>query len=251
MTRWFSILIAVFFASHGHAKNSNLFEYGPRPPLHVFDPTGTLEPRIINEISDPLQKLYEKERIDVIVVVLNDIGASPPELVAERFAEAWSQSPVHCIVLHVPGHPDSPWLIPGGKLIEQLKLEEIKKSVADAKRRISAEPNEVGKLKASATETADMLRFWIGNAINRSELIQKQSAIYRQRQEQKMRDRKLALVTTAACAIPLIFGIAFFMIFLRNRRPRIFPECTIHSRLGAPHAGGNYAVADLGPPTIE
>ena len=250
MTKFIILLFTVLIASHTLAKDAQPFEHGPRPVHAIFDPMSFLDPKLRNEISEPLRVLYEKERIDVIVVVLNDIGASPPEHVAGRFADAWCDSLIHCVVLHVPGRNDGPWIIPSGKLIKQLKLEEIKKSVADATRRISSESSEADKVKASATEAADMLRFWMGNAINRSDMIQKQGALFRKEHEQNKWDQKLAMITTAACVIPLIFGVAFLMLFLRNRAPRIFPDSTIHSRLGAPHAGGNHAVADLGPPAI-
>ena len=209
---------------------------------------GFLDPKILNEISEPLRVLYEKEGIDVIVVVLNDIGTSPPEHVAGRFADAWCNSMFHCVVLHVPGRNDGPWIIPGGRVIKQRKLEDIKKFVTDAKRRVSSESSEAGKVKASATEATDMLRFWMGDEINRSEMIQRQGELFRKNHEQRKRDQKLAIITIAACVIPLIFGAAYLMIVLRNRAPRIFPDSTTHPRLGAPHAGGTHAVVDLGPP---
>lgn len=249
MTKYISIIFTVLLVSRTLAKNTQPFEYGPRPTLAVFDPTGALESSTLKEISEPLRVVYEKEGIDVIIIVLNDVGESPPEHVAGRFADAWCKLPIHCVVLHVPGRKDSPWIIPGGKLIEHLKLEEIKKSVADATRRISSESSEADKVKASAIEAADMLRFWMGNAINQSAMMQKQSEISRQEHDQKKRERNLAMIIAAACAVPLTLGIVIFMMFLHNRKPRIFPDCAITPRLGAPHAGGNYAVTDLGPPT--
>ena len=59
-----------------------VFEYGPRPPLSVFDPNGFLDPAQVKAVSDPLAAFYQKEGIDVIVVVVPDLGNAPPEHVA-------------------------------------------------------------------------------------------------------------------------------------------------------------------------
>ena len=111
------------------------FEHGPRPPGAVFDPTGFLEPELAAEISGPLGWIYEREGIDVIVVILPELGSAPPELVARRFAEAWCESMIHCVVLHVPAREDGPWIVPAGRLVEHLNPTSVRQGVADGERR--------------------------------------------------------------------------------------------------------------------
>jgi hypothetical protein len=240
-------VLACMLAALSPARGGIEFEYGPRPPLFVFDPAGFFKPELVKEISDPLAAIYTKEGIDVIVVVLTDIGKAPPEHVAGRFAGAWCESPLHCVVLHVPGREDSPWIVPAGKLIGHLNPEQVQQAVADARRRASAEPKEADKVKAAATEAADMLRYWMANAVNHSELIQSESTRMRAELASKSRKLKITAMIAAAATIPIIMGISFLIVLLRKRGPARFPDHTCQVRLGAPHAGGNHAVADLGP----
>lgn len=224
------------------------FEYGPRPPLSVFDPTGFLEPSKLKEIADPLAEFFQKEGIDVIVVVLADLGNAPPEHVARSFASAWCASPLHCIVLHVPGREDGPWIIPDGRLVGHLNPDQVQQAVSDGRRRAAAEPKEPDKVRAAANEAADMLRYWMANAINRSDMIQAESTRMRLELENQSRRWKMAAMLTVASVIAGIAGISMLIVFLRSRGPRYFPKSRSSPRLGAPHAGGNHAVVDLGPP---
>jgi len=242
-------LLFAILALAGSLANAALeFEYGERPPLSVFDPTGVLDPALVKKISDPLKAVSAAEGVDVIVVVLKDLGSAPPEHVALQFADAWGKSSIHCVVLHVPGQPLSPWIIPHGKLISQIKPEELVQTVAAAERRVRAEPKDGDKVKAAATEAADMLRYWLANAINRTERIKTEAAAARLELETRNRQRKILMFSAAASFIPAVVGIAFLITLLKRRGPRYFPNHAWQLRLGAPHAGGNQAVSDLGPP---
>lgn len=254
--KFIPVILAIVLALPSLAQGSSefesrprpAFEYGPRPPLSVFDPAGFLKPEVVKEISEPLAAIYRNEGIDVIVVVLADLGKTPPELVAGRFAEAWCKSPMHCTVLHVPGRENSPWIVPAGRLVGRLNPQQIQPAVADAQRRASLEPNDADKVKAAATAAADMLRHWTADAINRRMMSQSKSTRMRADLEYKTRQWRIATMVVAASVIPLVSGISFLIVSLRNRGPRFFPDHAKQLRLGAPHAGGNHAVADLGPP---
>ena len=112
----------------------------------------------------------------------------------------------------------------------------------------ASEPKEPDKVKAAATEAADMLRYWMANAVHRSEALLTERTRIRVEQETKARQWRIAVIFGIASIIPLLAGISFLTVFLRNRGPARFPSRTWQLRLGAPHAGGNRAVADLGPP---
>jgi len=239
-------LLAIFSILPAQAAEN--FEYGPRPPLAVFDPSGVLDPAVVKSISDPLVTIYQKEGIDVIVVLLEEIGQAPPEHVAGQFAAAWCKSPIHCIVLHIPGREGSPWIIPAGRLIGHINPEAVKTAVANAHRRVTAETNNTNKVKASATEAADMLRIWLGSALTQTAGIQTEAARMRLELESQSRRWKLGVMIAAAAFVPLVAGIALVVSLLNNRGPRHFARHPWQRRLGAPHAGGNQAVADLGSP---
>lgn len=256
IARLFPIILAVFLAGPLCAQGAAefqpalrpAFEYGPRPPQSVFDPSGYLDPGLVKAISDSLEAHFKKEGIDVVVVVLTDLGKAPPEHVARSFAAAWCVSPVHCVVLHVPGREGSPWIIPDGKLVEHLNPAQVQQAVNDARRRAASEAKDPDKVKAAATEAADLLRFWLANALNRTEMIQFESARMRQELETKSRQWKIATMVAAASAIPLIAGVWMLVVLLRRRGAGYFPTPDYRPRLGAPHSGGNRAVVDLGPP---
>ena len=115
-------------------------------------------------------------------------------------------------------------------------------------RRASREPTEPAKVRAAATEAADMLRFWAGTAINRREFLETARTEIRLEQETKARQWRIAMLTAAASLIPILCGASAMVFIFRKKGPKYFPETNPPKRLGAPHAGGNHAVADLGPP---
>ena len=246
--RHLTFAVALVIAVASPVRAAALFEYGPRPPQSVFDPGGFLDPANLRKISDPLAAVYKTEGVDVIVVVLADLGNAPPEHVASRFAEAWCTAPLHCVVLSVPGHAESPWIIPGGRLFGQLVPEQVRQAVDAARRRAASEPKPAAQVAAAATEAADLLRYWMANAINRSENIRTESGRMRQELRNKGDRLRILLLAAAAAVIPLVVGLSLLIVRLRNRGPRSFPKQPWKPRLGAPYAGGNHAVVDLGAP---
>lgn len=224
------------------------FEYGGRPPGSVFDPENFLDQATLNEISQPLSRILRDEGVDVIVVILKDLEGAPPEHVAGRFANAWCESPIHAVVLHVPGREDSPWIVPNGDLIDSIKPEVVSQKVAEAVRNSAREPKEPEKVRAAANEAADMLRYWLNNAINRSEYLQTERTKIHLELETKARRKQILLLAAAASVVPVLLGISFLVVMLRKPGPRRFPETQPPRRLGAPHAGGNHSVVTLGCP---
>jgi hypothetical protein len=224
------------------------FEYGLRPPKCVFDPAGVLEPDAVSEISAPLVQLKEAGLVDVVAVVLTSLGDAPPEHVARRFAAAWCSPRLHAVVLHVPGHDGSPWIVPGGDLIGVIQPDKINAAVAAAVRRATREPTDAGKVRAASVEAADMLRYWIGTAINRSEYLETERTRMRLELESKARLRRILLLSSVASIIPVLAGCTLLFVKLRPPGPRRFPETKRPRRLGAPYCGGNHAEAAIGPP---
>lgn len=227
------------------------FEFGPRPPQSVFDPGGTLKPAEVEAISTQLKTAYQKQGVDVIVVVMQDVGKAPPEHVAGRFAEAWSPSDLRCVVLHVPGHEQSPWVVPSGRLVSYLNTEEVRKAVDDIRRHAISQPKDADKVRTAANEASDMLLFWLASTINHSEMIRTESTKMRLEQETKARQWRIAAMAGVASVIPLAGVISLLISWNRRRGPGYFPNHAWQLRLGAPHAGGNHAVAELGPPPLN
>jgi hypothetical protein len=242
------ILLAILLVVPAPAKGATDFEFGPRPPLAVFDPDEVLDPKMAKEISGPLAKNLTDEQVDVIVVILKDTGSAPPEHVARQFAEAWCRTPMHCVVLHIPGAADTPWIVPAGQLISHINPAKVELEVDDRERRARAEPDDAHKVKSAASEAADMLRYWMKEALMHSEMIQTESLRIRLEMESNARNKQIALFGTVAAIIPLIAGLTILIRVLRRRGSSYFPNHLWQLRLGAPHAGGNHAVVNLGPP---
>ena len=245
--RLFAIVVCFFAALSAHAGESADFLYGKRPPESIFDPEGYLDAKLTREISEPLA-VYRRDGIEVIVVVLKSLEGAPPEHVAQEFAKAWCKSPIHCVVLHVPGEKESPWIIPAGKLVDHLVPGQVRRAVADSHRRAASEPDEGHKVKAAAREATDMLRYWFANALNRSDLILMESARQREQIEAKKFKMKMAAFMATAAIIPITVGFSLLLTFYRRRGPAYFPHQAWQPRRGAPYAGGNNAIVNLGHP---
>lgn len=129
------ILLGLLMAAFAPAEGSADFEYGKRPSRAVFDPDDVLDSSVKDQISDTLEKTLKENGVDVVVVVVKTIDNAPPDHVAKRFATAWCKGLVHAVVLHVPGRADSPWIVPSGELINQLKPEIVQQQVAEGVRR--------------------------------------------------------------------------------------------------------------------
>jgi hypothetical protein len=151
------------------------------------------------------------------------------------------------VVLHVPGEKEAPWIVPDGKLIGSIKPEVVSQKVAEAMRNAAREPNEPAKVRAAATEAADMLRYWLRNAINRSEFLETERTKIRLELEKKARQKQITMLVAAASSVPLLIGVFLLFAALKKRGPGLFPDNRPPRRLGAPHCGGNHCVVSLGP----
>ncbi len=239
---------AVLAAVASAAQPPGVVEPGPRPPLPVFDPADVLTPAQESEIGAPLVTLREKELIDVVVVVVPDLGEAPVEHVARQFAETWCLDGANGVVIHQPGRPDSPRIVPGGRVVRELRPGIVEQPIAAAERRASLEPDDFDKVRAATVETADLLRVWVGTAIQISETTITRRTRMRLEHEQALQRWKILLLGAAGSFIPLLLGGLTLFFAVRRRRFSRFPAIRWQHRLGAPHAGGNHAVIDLGPP---
>lgn len=227
------------------------FEFGDRPQNSVFDPASVLKPETVATIGKELEGIRTREGVDILVVV-SDLKGAPPEHVANRFADAWCSPLFHCVVLHSPGDPQSPWILPGGKLLKRFAAEPVKRQIADACHRAALEPNNDRKVSAAATEASEMLRIWLGD--NAYWAYQYQQS-FRENQQTLMRNariRKLALPVAAVSSVILLACAALVHQGIRRRRSLAFPTPRWQRRLGAPYAGGNDSSVRLSqgaPPT--
>ena len=220
IARIIPILLAFMLAAPVSAQTPAPFEYGPRPPLSVFDPSGFLPPEAVKEISDPLNAIYKNEGIDVVVVILKDLENAPPEHVARRFAREWCTSAIQCVVLHVPGSKDSPWIIPQGKLVDVIEPALIRQTVEEAQHRAARETKEPDKVRAAATEAADMLRFWTNEHKNLSEFLQSRASEIRTEQAANSRLWKVSTLLVVLSLI-LIATVTPLSNATRNSRHMI------------------------------
>jgi hypothetical protein len=240
------LLCFLFLALHAWAQPMTEFEFGPRPVSPVFDPAGLFPPEVTKELSENLTQIHQKEGIDVMIIVDSNFDKAPPEIIAQRFASAWSDSIAHCVILHVPGREGAPWIFPGGALFKMMNPAAVKKAVEDAKRRAAAEPIEVNQVRVAATEAADLLRFWLGSAIERSEKARAEQNRLLELHNARERKKKFLIIGAAGIAVSLALGISYLFYIYRKQKPQFFPNRSWQPRLGAPYAGGNYIIAKIG-----
>lgn len=238
--RAFAALLAMLLcmAAYGQQTQTN-FRFGERPESSIFDPTGVLTLDEQKRISQPLQEILKSEGLDIIIVILPDIGDAPPHHVAKGFAEKWAKTHVNSVVLHVPGQDGSPWIFPGNVMTRAIKPEHVRATMDAAEDRAAAEPTDFGKVRAASIEAADAMRYWLGGALLRTEDLINARLEWQLARERRERMLKLSAMLGAAALIPLAFGTAFFVIRIRARTPKRFPPLRKLARLGAPYAGGN------------
>ncbi len=244
-------LMAVIFTATLAAQSVEKhldFEWGPRPKNAVFDPDGQIGTKLAKDISDGLAEVLKNESIDIMVIILKDLGNAPPEFVANRFEKEWSKSPFNCVVLYVPGASNNPLLFPSKKVSEYHDPDEIIDVISDTEKKIAEKNGTDEKVKTAAVEAVDMLRYWINTVIITSNTLHQQQEVltyFKKRREQRIRYLVLLGVATL---IPSISAIWILVAYLKRLRPAYFPKHSWQTRLGAPHAGGNNVVVKLGSP---
>jgi len=214
-------------------------KFGERPKNSIFDPTGVLTPKEQEQISKPLEIILKNEGIDIIVLILPDIGDAPPEHVIKGFAEKWATTTVNSVVLHVPGKEGTPWIFPGKVMTSAIKPDAVSETIAAAQQRAAAEPTDFGKVRAASVEAADAIRYWLGAALLRTEDVINRRLKWQLENERRGRLLKLSAALGAAALVPLVFGAVFLFVRIRARRAKLFPPLRKIARLGAPYAGGN------------
>ncbi len=251
--RFFTVLLLIVFqlSSASADQTQAGFKYGERPKNSIFDPSGVLTIKEQAQIAEPLAAVLANEGIDVIVVILPEIGDAPPVHVAQGFARKWNITDVNAVVLHVPGQPDTPWIFPGNVMTSLIHTEILADFIASAKKRAAAEPSDYDKVRAASIEASDALRHWIGGSSIQSEANIRSNQTANIASERRKSLLKITAAVGAASLIPLIFGVAFIVFRFSNKRPKSFPLIRVSQRLGAPYAGGNNAVHKITYPPHE
>ncbi len=211
-------VLRVFVAASLAFCPAHGFEPGPRPHEAVFDPDGILNAAERMEISAPLEKIIQNDGVEVVAVILKNPDGSEPEALAAGLAAAWCESPLHAVVVHVPGREGSPWIVAGGDLIHSINPDEVRDELAAARRDASREPDDVSTLRTAANATTDMLRYWMGREITHRAAIEQERAVIRLELETKARRQQIVMLTAAAAIIPLIIGAVMAVRLLGKTR---------------------------------
>jgi hypothetical protein len=249
ISRLLASLLALLFSATLTAQpveKSGDFEWGPRPENAVFDPDGLIGTQLAKEISTGLADVLKNESIDIMVILLKDLGSAPTEFVAKRFEKAWAKSPFNCVVIFVPGPGSNPILFPSKQVSEYHNPDEIVAVIAETHKRIAAQVGDQDKVKAAAIEAVDMLRYWINTVIITSNTLRHEQEIltyFKDRREKRIRYLVLLCIATF---IPSVSAVWILVAYLRRLRPALFPKHSLQTRLGAPYAGGNAAIVRLG-----
>ncbi len=220
------------------------FEFGKRPMDGVFDPSGILGQKQRNDVADPLGVILETQNIDVMVVILPEIGSAPPKHVAKGFRDEWAVSPVNAVVLHVPGNPQSPWIFPGDIIYRVVKASQLEEWIDAGEKRASSESDDFGKIRAASVEATDIMRYSSGGALLQSEILISERFKQQIAHDKKERLMKMAFFLSLAGAVPIVIGLGYLVANFGKSRPRNFPIVRKIPRLGAPYAGGNNAAGN-------
>jgi hypothetical protein len=248
MQRWILLLTLFGFLSALPARASA--DFGPPSSLtdNVFDPDGILDQDLTGSLAELLERLLKEDGLDIRVVVLKQIGDTPPELIARQFSPKWRNPELHAVVVHMPDRADSPWIIPGGRFIESLPLEKVKQEVSGRELRARSVLDDFGRVRAACAWTAEMLRFWKMEAmIQRGVARQANHLPTVVAPPRPWRQWSSGFVLLAVVSIGVSGGIA---LHGRRRHPPVpfhFPDHGWKPRLGAPYAGGNHVVHTLVP----
>lgn len=240
LSLWF-IFCAGIAADEGH-----LIRPGARPPLHVYDPS-SLVPEAEAVIGKTLEQIRKTEFIDIVIVILPDLGGAPPDALARTFAGSWCDVAANCIVLHVPGHLESPWIFPGGRVAQGTPPEISLPAINAARSRAARENGGGGIVRAAASEAADLMRIWVGSAAHMEEITVTRQVRAQLAMGLALRRREILLIAGIGSCLPVLLGLSAFLISSRRKRARRFPHIHWHRRLGAPHAGGNHISLILPP----
>ena len=221
------------------------FEFGSRPATAVLDQPAILSAARLAEITEELEKARTQEGLDVIVVILKSLDGTPPEQVAQRFAEAWCNPLFHSVVLYIPGDPAGLRIVPGGKLLRLFSPAAVRETVAQAQRRAACELKEEDHVRAAATEAADMLRILASDGTYWT--TQRNPQLHQQKRLTwlGLPVKTVLLPVTGSLLLALAVGTWLVVRRSRNNRRREFPEPVWKIRLGAPYAGGNGSSAVL------
>lgn len=245
MARILSRLPLLFIAAvlAGLPVRAEEFEYGKRPPDGVFDPMGFLSSHDLRSLSGELSMALLDDKVEVLVVILDDLDGAPAEFVARKFCKAWGSEPARAVVLRVPDRYESPWIVPTGELMDEIPPAEVQRRLREARGVVKAQTEETARLRAAATQAVMMLREWKAQANRQESAAQGMSG----KHPEPHRKMMSLVYTYAAVGITalLILALVLIRILLRKPTGRMFPDFQPHPRFGAPYSGGNFAVVDL------
>lgn len=238
----------------GHAQSADAGAVSTsipsRPVGHILDEARwfTLEER--EAAQRELNQLFSENDIDIYLVTQENVPSQGASGFARSLGEAWSRSPVWCVVLQIPGDPEGFHVEAGGvKMSEDI----IAQTLKEATRRAKRESTEKERFIAAWRECSEGLRFIHGArvlAYERRAEAQKQN-IAEQRRKQLLKKIFIA----AGVIVLLVFLVVLVMVVRRFRSRRLvylFPETLWRIRYQAPHSGGGGIVVNyLGDKSIR
>ncbi|MFK7851954.1 MAG: hypothetical protein AB8D78_13345 [Akkermansiaceae bacterium] len=185
----------------------------------------------------------ENEQIDLLIIIHPEIGDAPPEFIAKNFAEIWIESKIHAVVFHVPGNPESPWIVPSESSDSFAGSKRLKELLSEGEKRAAAEPDDFRKVRAASVEAADLMRFIIGEAVLNIENTNERKSERQLEFQSRARLLRLSAILGAVAFFVLAVGGIFLFFSSCKRRKKVFPEIRKVPRFGAPYTGGNYSVS--------
>lgn len=214
-----------------------------RPEDGIYDPGDWIFGQSRKSLIRELVSIRESSGIDVLVVVIESIGANDPQELAEELANRWGYYGGRALVLSIPENDQSPWIAVSGLIRSDVPAPTMDAIIVKARQRAQAGSTVPGEVAQAVGSLGEDLRFVAGRAARGVQQPAGRPAPPSTRQllfYVFMTFKKVLLTIGAFClgAFLVIFGsIRIWKRLRRSLKPKSFPEISWKPRFGAPYAG--------------
>ena len=218
------------------AENGSMFPQ--RPQQRVDDEVDWFSQTEKDQLAAEIDMFCEDNEMDVFVVTRS---VQPPQgaaAYARALGKAWSQTPVWCVVLHVPGDPSGFHVQGGGA---NMNSHRVDKALAAASTRARQKSTAKERVMAAWRECSEVLHFIHVSGKRRNAPVVEQQDLMMETEIADGKWKKVLLVSGVGVMLITVLAIFLAMgIIRKNRLPAVFefPETSWRLRYQAPHSGG-------------
>lgn len=243
---------AAFFACLLMGASLHAQEAGPdddisripqRPPARFLDLARWFSLAEKEQTARELERLFDEQKIDLYMVTRTEQPPQGAENYARSLGEAWSRSPMWCVIFHVPGDPEGFHVQAG---MAEVKPEVVAGVIAGAAKRAKRESTEKEQVMAAWRDCAVELRFLYAQVQRLNEKRAREFEEARRQWIAEQRQKKILKVAILGGSVVLLVVIFAVVVLVRRKRALKafeFPETSWRRRYQAPYSGGGGIVA--------